>query len=161
MTDRPYFFFGTLMDPDVLRLVLGRDPGPFAAAAILHGFERVRVEGESYPALAAAPAGRVEGVLLRGYTAGDDLRIRYFEDFDFTIERCEVHTAAGAETAYFCGAVRNIAPTDLPWSYVDWAASEKEKFLQVARIYMAAYGELEGEAADRLWLDTVEEVFGR
>lgn len=86
----PYFFFGTLMDPDVLSLVLGRDPGPLSTVATLSGFARVRVEGEPYPALVEAPDGQVEGLLLRDYVPEDDQRIRFFEDFDFAIEQCSV-----------------------------------------------------------------------
>lgn len=148
------------MDPDVLALVLGRDPGPLSAVAMLSGFARVRVESEPYPALVQAHGGRVEGLLLRDYAAEEDQRIRFFEDFDFAIEHCSVETADGTETALYCGAVRNIAPTDTTWSYVDWVRDEKERFLKVAEIYMAGFGVLDPEAADRLWLDTVREIYG-
>ena len=156
----PYFFFGTLMDPDVLSLVLGRDPGPLSTEATLSGFARVRVEGEPYPALVEAPGGQVEGLLLHDYGPEDDRRIRFFEDFDFSIEQCSVETASGSATALYCGAVRNIAPMDTPWSYADWVRDEKDRFLKVAGIYMAGYGVLDPEAADRLWLDTVREIYG-
>lgn len=157
----PYFFFGTLMDPDVLQRVLGRSPGALSTSATLHGYARVRVANEPYPALVSAPGASVDGLLLGHYSEEDDRRIRYFEDFDFAIEQTEVETAAGPRTAHFCGAVSNIAPTDLPWSYEDWVRTEKERFLRVTEIYMAAYGTLDGEAADRLWLDTVADLFRR
>lgn len=148
------------MDPDVLSLVLGRDPGPLSTVAILSGFARVRVEGEPYPALVEAPGGQVEGLLLSDYVPEDDRRIRFFEDFDFAIEQCSVETASGPVTALYCGAVRNIAPMDTTWSYSDWMRDEKDRFLKVAEIYMASFGVLDPEAADRLWLDTVRDVYG-
>ncbi|UUX48612.1 gamma-glutamylcyclotransferase [Nisaea acidiphila] len=156
----PYFFFGTLMDQDVLERVLGRAPGPLSTAAVLHGYSRVRVDREPYPALVTAPGHRVAGLLLRDYSAEDDRRIRYFEDFDFAIEQTEVETEAGSETAHFCGAVSNITPMDEPWSYEEWVRTDKERFLRVTDIYMKGYGTLDAEAADRLWLDTVAELFG-
>ncbi|MEQ8331867.1 gamma-glutamylcyclotransferase family protein [Nisaea sp.] len=156
----PYFFYGTLMDPDVLGIVLGHDPGPLTTAATLSGFARVRVEREPYPALVEAPGLHVEGLLMRNYAPQDDARIRYFEDFDFTIEHCSVEIGTGPETALYCGAVRNIAPTDIPWSYADWVREEKARFLKVAEIYMTGFGRLDPEAADRLWLDTVREIYG-
>lgn len=157
----PYFFFGTLMDPDVLAIVLARAPGPFSATAVLPGYARVRVAGETYPALVSAPDGRVEGLLLRDYSDEDDRRIRFFEDFDFAIERAVVETDAGPETAYFCGAIRNITATDAPWRYEDWVRKDKVRFIRAAEIYMAAFGRLDGEAADRLWAETIADIFGR
>ncbi|WP_420406315.1 gamma-glutamylcyclotransferase family protein [Nisaea sp.] len=157
----PYFFFGTLMDPDVLELVLARPAGALSTSAVLRGYRCVRVANEPYPALVESPGGSVRGLLLRDYSDEDDRRIRYFEDFDFAIEQTVVETADGPLDAHFCGAVSNVAPTDLPWSYEEWARTEKDRFLRVAEIYMTAYGTLDGEAADRLWLDTVADVFGR
>ncbi|MEO9904299.1 gamma-glutamylcyclotransferase family protein [Nisaea sp.] len=156
----PYFFFGTLMDPDVLTIVLGRDPGALSKAATLSGFSRVRVENEPYPALVEEAGGQVEGLLLGDYVPEDDQRIRFFEDFDFAIEQCSVVTASGPEKALYCGAVRNIKPTDIPWSYDEWTRLEKARFLKATGIYMACYGTLDGAAADELWLDTIREIFG-
>lgn len=49
---------------------------------------------------------------------------------------------------------------DITWSYEDWVRDEKDRFLKVAEIYMAGFGVLDPEAADRLWLDTVRDVYG-
>lgn len=157
----PYFFFGTLMDPDVLERVLGRAPGPLSTSAVLHDYARVRVDREPYPALVTAPGRRVDGLLLHDYSEEDDRRIRYFEDFDFAIEQTVVETRAGREAAHFCGAVSNITPTDEPWCYEEWVRTEKDRFLKVTDIYMTGYGKLDAESADRLWLDTVAEIFRR
>ena len=50
-----YFFFGTLMDQDVLSVVLGRRPAPgMIRSASLAGYRRFRARCESYPVLVAA-----------------------------------------------------------------------------------------------------------
>src|SRR3546814_10497857 len=53
-----YFFYGTLCDPDVLRLVLGYRPSRRQLApAVLTGFRRKIDKGRRYPVLVPAPAG--------------------------------------------------------------------------------------------------------
>ncbi|MEE8559476.1 MAG: gamma-glutamylcyclotransferase family protein, partial [Alphaproteobacteria bacterium] len=75
-----YFFFGTLMDPDVRALVIG---GPAPASRIepatLAGFRRVHVAGRSYPMLISDALGRVEGCLVRGLDGRARARIGQFE----------------------------------------------------------------------------------
>lgn len=160
---RRYFFYGTLTDPDVLGLVLGRsDLAEVARPATLPGYRRVRVEGETYPALVADPAGEVDGIVVEGLDDEDDRRIRYFEDYNFAIETCTVTDELGAEVeAMFCGATRNLTPLDRAWVYTEWAVEEKAKFLEVARAYMACYGQADEEEADAIWLEAMRRVYGR
>ncbi len=62
-----YFFYGTLMDPDVVARVAGGHRGPTPLEpADAEGFARVYVAGVSYPMLVPRPGGRVEGRLARG-----------------------------------------------------------------------------------------------
>ena len=59
------FFYGTLMDVDVVAKVLAR---PFAerelVPAFLRGWRRLAVRNASYPVILPDPASRVEGRLL-------------------------------------------------------------------------------------------------
>src|SRR3546814_14332510 len=81
MTTR-YFFFGTLMDPDVLRLVLGRPVTRGALApARLHGYRRMRILRDSFPVLVADPPPPVEGSVFNAAGAPDDARVLFFEDY--------------------------------------------------------------------------------
>jgi Gamma-glutamyl cyclotransferase, AIG2-like len=51
-----FFFYGTLLDRDVMALVLGRRLPPAAyAAAVLRGHARRRAKGASYPTLMRDP----------------------------------------------------------------------------------------------------------
>lgn len=67
---QPLFFFGTLMDLDVLTYLLERpvDVADLRPATI-QGFRRARATGASYPVLVPEPGSRVDGRLLRRATA--------------------------------------------------------------------------------------------
>src|SRR3546814_17121738 len=82
MTTR-YCFFGTLMDPDVLRLVLGRPVTRGALApAPLHGYRRLRILRDSLPVLVADPPAAVQGLVLPPDGAPDADRILVVADYD-------------------------------------------------------------------------------
>jgi gamma-glutamylcyclotransferase (GGCT)/AIG2-like uncharacterized protein YtfP len=56
------FLYGTLMIPEVLRRVTGRAYD--TRAAVLHGFARLKVKGESYPALLPFPDMETDGIVV-------------------------------------------------------------------------------------------------
>ncbi len=59
------FFYGTLLDHDVMALVIGRRLPPSAfVPARLKGHVRRRVKGVSYPISVRDPGGEVEGVVV-------------------------------------------------------------------------------------------------
>src|SRR3546814_14350684 len=88
MTTR-YCFFGTLMDPDVLRLVLGRPVTRGALApARLHGYRRMRILRASFPVIVADPPAAVEGLVFTAAGDQDDARILFFEDYAYDLAPC-------------------------------------------------------------------------
>ncbi|MEE8393655.1 MAG: gamma-glutamylcyclotransferase family protein [Rhodospirillales bacterium] len=91
-----FFFYGTLMDPDVLGLVIGR-PGPFAGLEEVHlyGYRTAYLDGQSYPALKEEAGARAEGRLARGLSLNEAARISYYESDLYRIESLEIETAAG------------------------------------------------------------------
>ena len=78
------FFYGSLMDRELLALVIGRaTDGLSIEAATLHGFDRRRVRDESFPILVPHTGGRVEGVLVTDLTAADIARLQFYEGSDY------------------------------------------------------------------------------
>ena len=73
---QPLFFFGTLMDLDVLTYLLERpvDVADLRPATI-QGFRRARAAGASYPVLVPEPGSQVDGRLLRRATADTAQRL--------------------------------------------------------------------------------------
>lgn len=148
-----YFFFGTLMDRDVLELVLDRPVAPDALApARLAGYRRVRILRDSFPILVEDPSAAVDGYVFTTASAAEDARILYFEDYDYDLAPCRPALHGGAVVeATFCGAVAGVLGSDESWDLPRWAARHKAGFLELSRIYMSFYGRLSAEEADALW----------
>lgn len=132
MSALPLFFFGTLMDAEVLGLVIGRRVGEGdLEPARLAGFRRVQAMGASYPVLVPDPAGLVEGRLFRGATAAERARLDAYEGEAYRLGPVTVEDAAGRTVgalAYLAVPGR-IAPSPEPWELGDWQARHKAAYL--------------------------------
>lgn len=154
---RPLFFFGTLMDRDVLAVVLDRLVPPDALRpARLHDVARRRVSKDSFPLLIAAPGHSVDGVVFQPRDHQDHDRIRFFEDYDYDLQPCRPVLRGGEVLdALLCGAAPATAASDEPWELARWAAAHKEAFLEISRIYMRCYGRMTPEEAEPVWQDAL------
>jgi hypothetical protein len=147
-----YFFFGTLMDRDVLELVLARSVADDAfVPATLDGYRRVRVGKDSFPMLIEEPGGAVEGIVYQTRTAEEDARILFFEDFDYGLLPCRPRTADGVVEAMFCGIDTAVEPSDEVWHLDGWAKRHKSGFLKLSEIYMNCFGRMTPEEAEPVW----------
>jgi hypothetical protein len=146
------FFFGSLMDLELLALVIGRPvDGLATAAAVLHGFARRRAVGESFPVIVPHPGGWVDGLLVDGLTAADLDRIQFFEGSDYALhpfvvecaeERIDVHV--------FLPTVRLEAEPSA-WDLAAWVETERAMCFALAEALMAHYGGLGIAEIDVLW----------
>lgn len=159
MTTR-YFFFGTLMDRDVLELVLDRPLGSGALVpARLGGYRRMRILGDSFPVLVEDARVTVDGVVFTSASPEEDARILFFEDYDYELAPCRPVLPDGrAVEATFCGAEDRVRVSDEPWELQPWAARHKRGFMELSRIYMACYGRLTPEEAEAVWVDARERL---
>lgn len=131
-----YFFYGTLCDADVQRLILGYRPNPRQLSpAQLPGFRRKRARGRSYPVLVRSPGGLVDGVLFMAARASDARRLAAYEGPEYLTRVLPVRKAAAASTTGWRRA-RVFLPAGpaLPagfddWQLVRWQRSEKAAFL--------------------------------
>jgi hypothetical protein len=134
----PFFFFGTLMDRDVLEIVLGR---PIAkdelTAARLRGYRRVRTATRPYPMLKPDPDGVVEGMLLMEPSSRDAARILHFENEEYVARRTTVHPASDrALKARVFFALPEMGATEEPWEPDSWASRHKGVFLRQCHEWM-------------------------
>ena len=133
-----YFFFGTLMDRDVLATVLDR---PVASHELsrgwLHGYQRARAAHASYPILVPASGVVVGGVVFQPKNRRDDTRIRHFEDGEYAERWLIVHLAGGRRlAARVFLALEVLQATDEAWDLAAWASAHKTAFLEQCREWM-------------------------
>jgi|GEM_PF-349923 len=155
-----YFFFGTLMDRDVLERVLERSVDPAALApARLPGYRRMRILRDSFPVLVEDPAAAVDGLVFTSASADEDARILFFEDYDYDMAPCRPVLPDGRVVeATFCGAEEGMQASDEPWELRPWADRHKPGFLELSRIYMACYGRMTPDEAESVWVETRERL---
>jgi hypothetical protein len=133
-----YFFFGTLMDRDVLAAVLDR---PVASGELsrawLRDYQRVRAATAPYPILVPAPGVVVGGVVFRPRSVRDDVRIQHFEEGEYVEHWLLVHPPGGRGLlARVFLALEVLGRTSESWHFNEWAHEHKAAFLEQCRDWM-------------------------
>jgi len=146
------FFFGSLMDGDLLRLVLDRDTSDIEhAAAEILGYERRRAKNESFPIIVPTPGGRVEGRLVTGLTAEDVARIQWYESDDYALKACVVKAGEARHDAYVFQATASLEDEGIAWEFDHWVAVEKPMCLSLAQEIMSHYGAISSTELVARW----------
>lgn len=129
-----FFFYGTLLDRDVMALVLGRRLPPQAfVAASLPGHARWRVKGASYPIVVRDPCGEVPGAVVGGLSARDVARLTAYEGPGYRVVSLRVRAAGTMTTVSVFEPVRSrLQPSGDLWDLALWQRRAKRAF--VARI---------------------------
>ena len=135
------FFYGTLLDPDVQRAVLGRALAPSELApAVLRHFRRVYIAGRCYPMVLPHRGGLVEGAVAERLSPDDLARIAEYEGADYRLERHQVFALNAGPSApsgqamaravwlYRCHPGARSSGRD--WQLSAWQAGEKSLYLR-------------------------------
>ena len=132
-----FFFYGSLLDPDVTALVIGRRLPPGAwVPATLAGFSRRKAKGVSYPVAIRDPKGRVDGAVVGGFSPREVSRLTAYEGPRYHTVPLKVRVHGRITTvSVFEPKVKAFQPVDGTWSLGEWQRRDKRKF--VARIRKA------------------------
>jgi len=146
-----YFFFGTLMDPELSAVVLDRAlPETAHRPAFLLDFARYRVLGEAFPLLVPENGGRVDGVLADGITEPEAARILWYESDDYEIREIQVHLGEGRMVdAFGCLAGPKARHDGTAWDFARWRRDDRAFALLLARDWMACFGSAGVDLAER------------
>lgn len=153
MSTHTFFFYGSLMDVELLEAVLGRKAdGLTFTPGWLKGYVADTAERYSFPTLVEHRTGRVDGVVVKGLTANDVDRIAYFEDEDYTATAADIATADGDISAQVYVATTRLKSSGKPWSFDHWRIRDKPLLLAVTRKVMAEhYGVTPMSDVDAVW----------
>lgn len=110
----PYFFYGTLSDPAMLRDVLGLETEPQLRPATITGYE-CKLWGQ-YPALLDAPEKVVHGAVYHVGTEEHGERLASYETNNYRADPCRISYTDGCEPVEdlghvfkFVGNVRDLS----------------------------------------------------
>ena len=126
-----FFFYGTLLDSDVMALVLGRRLPPAAfVEAILPGHARRRAKGASYPVVVRDPASQAPGVVVGGLSARDVARLTAYEGPGYRIAPLKVLIRGAMTTvSVFEPVLSRLQPGPDSWRLVTWQRRHKRAFV--------------------------------
>ncbi len=149
-----WFFFGSLMDQEVLEIVVGRTVlENEMIVAELPGYRRISVANESYPALAHTPNQVVEGVLIESLDASEALRIMYFEGEEYKPEEVQLRLKNQKPVSAFCFLpTPDLKVLDLEWDFDKWRQDHLNDFLHLSEEWMSSYGKLDFAEVNAQWL---------
>ncbi|KFY75824.1 hypothetical protein V499_04221 [Pseudogymnoascus sp. VKM F-103] len=102
----PFFFYGSLMDPEVLQAVLELPEAPIFESGSVCGFS-MKMWG-MYPALIPHEGGRVSGSMWRVNTESHFLRLKEYETSAYTWCACDIELSSeevlsGCRTFWWAG----------------------------------------------------------
>ncbi len=148
-----FFFYGTLMDSEVCRIVLGaRAEAMRAVPAVLPGYRRVRAKSAGFPVLVRRSGGRVRGQLITGLDRTALSPIAHFEGPDYAPRRVLIIEAAGGRRVawVFQSEGRGRASAEA-WDLRRWQQRHKARLLPQLRRWMAEPGAGALESSDVRW----------
>ncbi len=130
-----FFFYGTLIDPDIRRVVLGAPAAKALALrpGMLCGWTRRAVRGASYPMILPRAGAGVDGVLASGLDAAACRRLRAYEGAEYVVLRVQVRCADGRTRMARAFAPRpggGLKPRAVDWDHAVWSLREKRGFLR-------------------------------
>lgn len=150
----PLFVYGSMRDEEVRAVVLGRSaPAVRIEPASMPGVATALVPGESYPYLVSAEGKSAEGALIHGLDEMGLDRVLFFESDEYAFVECEVVRAGGERVAavYLGGVSIPQTPVVATWSFEQWQAREKTRFLAMTREFMALWGHGTRDEAEAVW----------
>ena len=129
-----YFFYGTLMDPEVAREILGRPLTGFnPRKGTLAGYRKLYVTGATYPGLQASSDAdaNAAGIVVERITALEVSRLSRYEGREYRTETLPIHLEDGetVETKLFLTG-NGIRLTNKPWDFGRWQRTDKKRFLR-------------------------------
>lgn len=130
-----FFFYGTLIDPDVRRVVIGARAATTIVLrdAVLPNWERRALRGVSYPVILPRAGGSVTGLLATGIDAQARRRLIAYEGDGYDLVRVGVVLASmrtKPALVFAPSAGGPLKPDTSHWTYSRWLRESKRDFMR-------------------------------
>jgi hypothetical protein len=124
-----FFFYGTLLDDELRRIVIGRDV--VLDEATLAGWRRRGVAGKHYPMIERDPTGSIAGAVTETLGAGEIARLRHYEGDGYELIAAGIRDRSGAELAaeIFVPLAGSLVGAG-NWSLSDWQREHRTSVLE-------------------------------
>jgi hypothetical protein len=156
-----YFFYGSLMDRDLLEAVLGRTTSHLTfTPGWLTGYAAETAKGYTFPTLLERKGSRVDGIVTAGLTQADADRIAYYEDNDeYAARSVDVGTATTDVAAQIFMAAHPLMSSGDPWNFERWRKHDKPLLLAITRKVMREhYGVTPAKDIHPIWMRIKDEL---
>ena len=142
MAGRAVFFYGSLRDPELLSVVLGRPRSRIALTpARLPDHALRQVAGENFPCVVEAPGEAAPGDLARDLPEAEVARVLFFEDDEeYALRPLSVLAPDGPVEALVCFPKGPTTPAG-PWRFEDWPAADRELLIECAHEIMQLHAQ--------------------
>ncbi len=153
MSAHTFFFYGSLMDLELLETVIDRDTAHLTfVSGWIEGYVAETAQGYTFPTLVEHRHGRVNGLLAKGLTGDDVARIAYFEDTEYDRVTLDVTTAETDVAAQVFVATQALKSSGERWDFDHWRLHHKPLLVAVTRKVMREhYGVTPFEEIDAHW----------
>ncbi len=148
-----FFFYGTLMDDDVCRAVLGeRCRQMRVEPAVLPGYRRVRAARGDFPVLTRRTGRRLDGQLVRNLPGDALLAIAHYEGPDYAPRRAMVIDQNGERhSAWIFMPRHGRIASSRPWDFDRWQKHGKPRLRPRLERWMLEFGALTLQSIDTPW----------
>lgn len=136
-----FFFFGTLLDDEVLEIVVGRKvPESDKRPAFLPGYRRVKAEGVTYPIIVPQLAAQVSGSLVSSIGAEEAERLIAYEGANYDLVSLPVQCSGRQRQALVFVPVKagGLMALDEEWHFADWQRLHRAGFVDRLRQWKTA-----------------------
>lgn len=141
---QPLFVFGTLLDPDLVSVVIGSDISGFRTEpARVHGQKAVRAAHAAYPILVEHPEAVTHGLLIHGLTDEQVERIAFYETHEYELSGIHVHRAEEPVHARAFFSIDAVIPSEDLWRLAEWQRQHKKLALVEAELALGHFGTLD------------------
>lgn len=130
MTGSNFYAYGTLQEPSIIALIVGRSL--VGVSAVLEGHARFGLSGKVYPAIVAQPGGSVSGLLYSGLTPSELARLDEYEGPLYERKELSVMCSGAPARAftYVLGERHGHLLSAEPWDFERFRREQLESYLE-------------------------------